>query len=231
MTSALTELDPHPDAADPAPFAGSDHPMRRLTRATAFGEPWTADDAERVIAVFDGLAPGWTEEHVDPVKATTVADALDRGGVPAPGAWLEIGSGTGAGARVLDGRVGSLVCCDLSGEMLRHAPDLAPKAQADASALPFAADSVDAVLLINMLLFPHEIDRVLRPGGVVLWVNTLGDQTPIHLPPADVLFALPGQWSGTTARAGTGFWLSARRTDPDTRARATRLDHPPNTNS
>ena len=72
-------------------------------------------------------------------------------------------------------------------------------------------DSFDAVLLINMLLFPHEIDRVLRPGGTLLWVNTLGDQTPIHLPAADVLAALPGEWHGTTARAGTGFWLVARR--------------------
>ena len=66
-------------------------------------------------------------------------------------------------------------------------------------------------LMINMLLFPHEVDRVLRPAGVVLWVNTLGDQTPIHLPAADVLEALPGEWSGATADAGTGFWLSARR--------------------
>ena len=62
-----------------------------------------------------------------------------------------------------------------------------------------------------MLLFPQEIDRVLRPGGTVLWVNTLGDQTPIHLPAADVLLALPGQWAGTTAHAGTGFWVTARR--------------------
>jgi hypothetical protein len=65
--------------------------------------------------------------------------------------------------------------------------------------------------MINMLLFPTEVDRVLRPGGTVLWVNTLGDQTPIHLPAADVLTALPGEWHGTTADAGTGFWLAAQR--------------------
>jgi len=66
-------------------------------------------------------------------------------------------------------------------------------------------------LLINMLLFPAEVDRVLRPEGTLLWVNTLGDQTPIHLPAVDVLEALPGDWVGTTARAGTGFWLTAHR--------------------
>ncbi len=210
-SGALVELPPHADASHPAPFAGPDHPMRRLTRAMAFGEPWTSDDAARVTSVFDGLAPGWTEDHVDPVKATTVSDALARGDVPLDGDWLEVGSGTGAGARVLDGQVGTLVCCDLSFVMLQHAPDLAPRAQADAAALPFAHDAVDAVLLINMLLFPTEIDRVLRAHGVVVWINTLGDQTPIHLPPTDVLAALPGSWTGTTAHAGTGFWLTARR--------------------
>ena len=65
--------------------------------------------------------------------------------------------------------------------------------------------------MINMLLFPHEVDRVLRPDGVIVWVNTLGDQTPIHLPPDDVVAMLPGEWDGRTARAGTGFWLTARR--------------------
>ena len=108
--------------------------------------------------------------------------------------------------------VGSFVATDLSAEMLRHAPgELAPRVHADASTLPFPTASFDAVLMINMLLFPDEVDRVLRPDGVVVWVNTLGDQTPIHLPAPDVLSALPGAWNGRSARAGTGFWLTARR--------------------
>lgn len=185
--------------------------MRLLTRAKAFGEAWSAADAARIQEIFDGMAAGWSESHVDPIKAAPVNDALDRGNPPLDGAWLEVGSGTGAGARVLEGRVGSLTCTDLAAEMLRHAPTLAPKVRADASMLPFGDDTFDAVLLINMLLFPAEIDRILRPDGVVLWVNTLGDQTPIHLSAPDVLDALPGAWSGTTARAGTGFWVTARR--------------------
>jgi len=207
----LTELETHAEWREPEPFAGPDHPIRKLTRKIAFGEPWTPAHAERMSTLFDEMAPEWSERHVDPTKAAPVIDALDRGDLPIDGDWLECGSGTGAGARVLADRVGSLVCTDLSAGMLSYAPDLAPRAQSDASALPFDADAFDAVLLINMILFPTEIDRVLRPGGAVLWVNTLGDQTPIHLPATDVLEALPGEWTGTTAHAGTGFWLAARR--------------------
>lgn len=209
--SGLIQLAAHAGATEPEPFAGPDHPMRRLTRATASGAAWNVTDAALVQEIFDSRAAGWSEDHVDPVKAAPVHDALERGDLPLDGSWLELGSGTGAGARAVAGRVDSIVCTDLSAEMLRHAPDIAPRIRADASALPFTGGSFDVVLLINMLLFPHEVDRVLRPDGRVLWINTLGDQTPIHLPPADVLDALPGSWSGTTARAGTGFWLSARR--------------------
>ena len=52
---------------------------------------------------------------------------------------------------------------------------------------------------------------VLGADGVLLWVSTNGDQTPIYLPPADVLSALPGRWEGVTAEAGWGTWLTARR--------------------
>ncbi len=211
LVGVLNELVAHPDASDPEPFAGPDHPIRKLTRQVAFGKQWTPEHAARMAKLFDELAPDWTSDHVADTKAAPIRDAIARGDVPVDGAWLEAGSGTGAGARVLAGQVGSLVCTDLSAEMLRHAPDLAPRARSDASALPFDGDSFDAVLLVNMLLFPCEVDRVVRPGGVVVWVNTLGDQTPIHLPAADVLEALPGEWTGTTARAGTGFWLVARR--------------------
>jgi hypothetical protein len=82
---------------------------------------------------------------------------------------------------------------------------------ADAALLPFRDASFDAVLMVNMLLFPGEVDRVLRPDGTAVWINTLGDQTPIHLPADDVVGALPGPWTGRTARADTGFWLTARR--------------------
>lgn len=209
----LTELDPHPDVTDPEPFAGPDHPIRIVTRTMAFGGEWRPDHAERMSSLFDELAPEWSERQTDPIKAAPVLDAVERGGLPLDRHWLELGSGTGAGARTLGPHVGSLVCTDLSAGMLSHAPTLSPRVRSDASTLPFDRDSFDGIMLINMLLFPAEVDRVLRPGGRVLWVNTLGDQTPIHLPAADVLEALPGEWQGTTARAGTGFWLAASRID------------------
>ena len=209
----IEQLADHASTRDPEPFAGADHPMRVLTRAVAFGEPWTRDDADRVASVFDGLAEEWSVRHVDDTKAAPVRDALDRGDVPTSGRWLELGSGTGAGTLLLAGTVGTLVATDLSTQMLQHAPgDLAPRVNADASTLPFPARSFDAVLMINMLLFADEVDRVLRPDGTIVWVNTLGDQTPIHLPADDVIAALPGTWSGRTGRAGTGFWLTASRT-------------------
>jgi len=208
----LDRLDDHPSTVEPEPFAGPDHPMRRLTRTVALGEPWTLDDADRVAALFDSMAHEWATRHVQDAKAAPVLDVIERGDVPLDGAWLELGSGTGAGARLVGESVGSLVVTDLSAEMLHHAPgELAPRVHADAATLPFPDDSFDAVLMINMLLFAHEVDRVLRSDGVVVWVNSLGDQTPIHLCADDVLAALPGEWSGRTARAGTGFWLSARR--------------------
>lgn len=211
MTGTIVELPPRTDYAPPAPFAGPDHPMRKLTRAMAFGRPWTADDAARVTAIFDGMAPEWSADHVDPLKAAPLFDAIDRGGVPTDGLWIELGSGTGAGCHALDGIVERHVSLDLSYEMLAHAPDRVPRVQADSSRLPLADDTADVVLMINMILFPAEVDRILRTGGSVVWVNTLGDQTPIHLPPADVAAALPGDWTGVASHAGCGLWAVLRR--------------------
>lgn len=208
----LRVLDDAPDTTVPDAFAGPDHPIRKLTRQVAFDGAWDATRAAKVASLFDSLAAEWSEEHVDPTKATPIRDALHRGGAARAGRWLELGSGTGAGTRALHGQVESLLAFDLSGQMLAHAPEeLAPRIQGDASALPFAESSFDTVLMVNMLLFPSEVDRVLVHGGTVIWVNTLGDQTPIHLPAVDVVAALPGTWTGVTARAGSGFWASFRR--------------------
>ena len=208
----LLKLDDAAGASDPEPFAGPDHPIRKLTRQVAFDGTWDSARAEKVGALFDSLAADWSEDHVNPSKAAPILDALERGGVSTAGRWLELGSGTGAGTRVLHDRVGSLIACDLAAEMLRNAPgQLAPRVRGDASVLPFGDDAFDVVMMVNMLLFPAEVDRVVAPGGSVVWVNTLGDQTPIHLPVVDVAGALPGSWGGVTARAGTGFWATFRR--------------------
>ncbi|MGI8684459.1 MAG: hypothetical protein ACR2MO_05120, partial [Acidimicrobiales bacterium] len=83
--------------------------------------------------------------------------------------------------------------------------------RADSSTLPVRHGAAAVVALVNMFLFPAEVDRVLAPDGVLLWVNTLGDATPIHLPATDVQAALPGDWDGVAADAGWGTWATFRR--------------------
>ncbi|MEM7339277.1 MAG: class I SAM-dependent methyltransferase [Actinomycetota bacterium] len=214
----IEQLPPATNVVEPEPFAGPDHPMRKVTRGVAFENAWSAERATKVGELFDSMAADWSETHVDDVKAAPIADAIERGGLPLDGSWLDLGTGTGAGMRVLAPHVARLVAVDLSFQMLSHAPAVAPRAQGDASALPFADATFDGILAVNMLLFPAELDRILAPGGVLVWVNSLGDQTPIHLPPADVATALPGTWAGRTAQAGSGFWAALRRTESSTRS-------------
>ncbi len=212
MATDLEWLDDAPGCTDPAPFAGPDHPMRQMTRRVAFDHRWDQRNAANVGALFDGLAEEWSRRGADPARIAAIDDALDRGGATLDGQWLELGSGTGIGTAVARRRIGWLVAADLSWEMLTRAPaDLAPRVRADASSLPFCNDQFDGLLLVNMLLFPDEVARVLRHAGALVWVNTSGDQTPIHLPPADVLAALPGTWRGRAGRAGTGTWVVAQR--------------------
>ena len=100
---------------------------------------------------------------------------------------------------------------DLAGEMLRHSVSTAPRFRSDASRLPHPQSCVDVVVMINMLLFPAEVDRVLAEGGGLLWINTMGHETPIHLSAEDVVAALPGQWTARASRAGTGTWAAVTR--------------------
>jgi ubiquinone/menaquinone biosynthesis C-methylase UbiE len=145
-------------------------------------------------------------------RLAAVEDALDRGNAGS-GTALELGSGTGTGTKLLAARgFASIIALDLAEEMLAIAsPEFGARVRGDASSLPVASDSVDVVVLVNAMLFPVEVDRVLRTGGHVIWVNTLGDQTPIHLPPDDVVEALPGKWMGVASRAGTGIWAVVHR--------------------
>jgi SAM-dependent methyltransferase len=186
-------------------------PMRELTRQIAM-EPdsWTPERLSQMMVFFDALASTWSERD-QPERHEALGDALARGGPFPSGLCLEVGAGTGNVTRDLDAGLGSVVSIDLSREMLTLASPGSRQIQADASLLPVGSGFVATVALINMFLFPSEVARVLQPDGVVLWVSTNGDATPIYLSPADVLKALPGGWSGTSAEAGWGTWLTARR--------------------
>jgi SAM-dependent methyltransferase len=186
-------------------------PMRELTRAIAVGgDAWTGERRAQIAALFDELASGWRDRDV-PERHDALMDALARGG-PFPRGWCgEVGSGTGNATADLQRTFHDVACLDLSFEMLRLSSFTGRQIQSDASALPLRTGSASVVALINMFLFPAEVSRVLAGDGVVVWVSTNGEQTPIYLPPADVLSALPGRWEGITSQAGWGTWLTARR--------------------
>jgi len=185
--------------------------MQRVTAEIASGpDGWTPERAAKVAELFDSLAPTWGERDV-PGRHDSVRDALARGGPFPAGPCLEPGAGTGSATPDLVAAFGGVVSLELSAEMVALAPPIVPRVRADASALPVAGGSAAVVALINMFLFPAEVDRVLAPDGSLVWVSTLGDGTPLYLPPADVMAAMPGDWGGVTSEAGWGTWLVARR--------------------
>jgi SAM-dependent methyltransferase len=186
-------------------------PMQELTRAIALGDGvWTPERKEQIAGLFDSLAPGWKERDTT-ARHDGLRDALARGG-PFPRGWcLEVGSGTGNATPDLRAAFDDVVSFDLSLEMLRLADAGAARVRSDASALPVRAGRAAVVALVNMFLFPAEVVRVLADDGVLVWVSTNGDETPIYLPPADVVAALPGKWHATTSQAGWGTWVTARR--------------------
>jgi SAM-dependent methyltransferase len=192
-------------------LADEHHPIRHVTRRIAFGgtDAWSAERRANVAALFDGLAAEWDTNPGRRLDAVT--DAFDRGGPFPPGPCLEVGSGTGIATGLVAQRRAPVVAVDLSAGMLALSTAPVPHVRADASALPVAGGSVAVVVLVNMFLFPAEVARVLGPDGVLVWVNTLGDATPIHLPADEVVAALPGRWRGVTADAGWGTWTAVRR--------------------
>ncbi|MEJ7585111.1 MAG: class I SAM-dependent methyltransferase [Acidimicrobiales bacterium] len=218
MITTLDRVGPVPDGVAPA-GPGADHPMRIVTRQVAFDpDGWTPDRARKVGELFDGLASEWHTRHY-PGREAPLRDALARGfdGADDPGACLEIGSGDGNGTGVLVERFARVAALDLAREMLLRAPAVAPRIQADAACLPFADRSIGVAVLVNALLFPTEIDRVLAPTGRIVWVNSRGDQTPIHLPAADVVAAMEAAtatgWDAIASQAGWGTWCVVWRSD------------------
>ena len=215
MPGTLTELPAIEIEGHTSSGLGSpDHPMRIMTRRAAglLGEPWDDQARAEVAAFFDGMAPEW-HTRTGPARAAVVADALARGvGDDGGDVCLELGSGIGAYTPALAERWSRVVATEVALEMLLRSPaDVGHRVLADGARLPLRDAAADAVVLINCFLFPAEVDRVLAPDGVLLWVNSSGGETPIHLPPEDVVEALPGRWEGTRARAGVGIWCAVRR--------------------
>ena len=210
MAGIITWIDPLRELVKPARF-GSDHPMRTVTQQIGSGDGWSSERASFVAGVFDGLSVGWHADHSSDLRMAPLEDALDRGDL-GPGRLVEIGCGTGAATERISARRPVAAALDLSPRMLAYAdPTVAPFVRADAGALPLAAGSVDVMVVVNMFMFAASYDRVLAPEGQFVWISTMGDETPIYLPPAEVVDLLPGRWTATGSYAGTGLWLVARR--------------------
>lgn len=203
------------DASGPG---GPDHPLRTATRRAAGieGDGWNNDLRRDVTKYFDDVATEW-HTRTSPERTLIVVDALDRGlgavGTPA-GLAVEVGSGIGTYSSLLARRFSAVLAVDLSMEMLKLAPAApAHRVLADGSHLPLRDSSAAAVVLINAFLFPDEVVRVLAPDGVVVWVNSSGEKTPIYLPVDDLVSRLTGRWNGVTSGAGNGLWSVLRRVD------------------
>lgn len=192
--------------------------MRIMTRRAAGLAPGGWDDQARleVATYFDALADDW-HTRTSPQRDAVMHDALERGIAERDGArdvCVELGSGIGAYTPLLAARWRRVLAVEVALEMVRRAP-AAPghRLLADGARLPLRAGAASAFVLVNAFLFPEEIDRVLAPDGVVVWVNSSGPETPIHLSAAEVVAALPGSWTGVHSVAGVGTWCVAQRAE------------------
>jgi SAM-dependent methyltransferase len=138
--------------------------------------------ASQGIAVFDRLAreyDQWFDSH--PAFYRAEVETLQRL-LPASGAGVEIGAGTGRFALPL----GAVLGIEPSWPMARiaHARGLAT-VQAVGEHLPLADSSFDFALLVTVICFVadiptllHETGRILKPGGWVV-IGMIDLDTPL----------------------------------------------------
>jgi ubiquinone/menaquinone biosynthesis C-methylase UbiE len=137
--------------------------------------------------MFDRMAPQWDELRVTERYLAPLGAALDAvHGSPAR--ILDVGTGTGAAARVAAGRwpEADVLGLDMSPGMIDEARARGGANQryevGDASSLPVADSSIDLVVMVNMIPFFDELARVLVPGGTLVMAFSSGPDTPIWVP-------------------------------------------------
>jgi SAM-dependent methyltransferase len=163
---------------------------------------------------FDRLAPSW-EAMRAPGFLAPVEAALEQLPSP-PQRVLDVGTGTGAAARLVGDRFpeAEIIGVDLSERMLDEARRLTDSERityraADAEHLPFDAAAFDLVLLANMIPFFDELARVVRPQGRLVFAFSGGAGTPIYVPPARLRSELTrrgfAEFAELSAGRGTAF--------------------------
>lgn len=145
------------------------------------------------------------------------AAALERIDEPVKRA-LDLGTGTGAGARTIAERYPSaeVVGVDVSPGMIEEARrnvDGVSFREGDAAKLPFGDGEFDLVAHSNMIPFIDEVARVLRPGGWTFFAFSGGAGTPIYVPPERLRHELErrGFTDFAEIAAGRGTAVLARR--------------------
>jgi ubiquinone/menaquinone biosynthesis C-methylase UbiE len=135
-------------------------------------------------AIYDPMSRASEEAGMREMRQGLLAEA--------DGSVLEIGAGTGANLAHYDDKVGSLVFTEPEPAMLRRLQrkageetPLAKILQAPAEELPFEDDSFDTVVSTLVLCGVddqtrslHEIQRVLRPGGRLLFLEHVRSDDP-----------------------------------------------------
>ena len=172
---------------------------------------------------FDRMAPRWTAMRSAEAFASLEA-ALDSLPQP-PGRALDLGTGTGLAAFAVARHFpdAEVVGADLSEAMVAQAqadtpPELAGRVRfqaADAAQLPFEEGAFELVVLANMIPFFNELERVVSPGGHVVFMFSAGPETPIWVPPERLRKELESRGFSDFAdfEAGVGTSLLARKGD------------------
>ena len=151
------------------------------TRPAAFGIVRPNIVAVSNIARYDGLAD-WYDANVGEFAAAAGRELVELLG-PGTGCCLDLGCGTGINLGRLAESGWSVVGVDISVDQLRVARQRVggrtELIQADATALPFADESLDAIAssllhtdVGDFALMCREAFRVLKPGGRFAYVGT-----------------------------------------------------------
>ena len=152
------------------------------------GAHWSMELEEHMAqsqSFADFELAGWEDEataaeydrHLSSVTTQSIDALLDAAGVSRGGRVLDIATGVGYVAAAAAQRGAAAVGIDFSATQVRLAQERYPAVRfehADAEALPFAAESFDAVVnAFGLCHLPHpdvglrEAFRVLKPGGRV----------------------------------------------------------------
>jgi len=170
---------------------------------------------------FDALAPKWDTIRSDVADSQRMLEsALADLAIAAPRRVLDVGTGTGQAAAILQARFAGarIDGVDASPQMIelaRAKPELSGVsfAVADGGRLPYADGTFDLTVSLLVQPFEHELHRVLAPGGWALFCYPMGAGTPIWFPTALVAPRLrrAGFAEVRSGVVGAGEWTAGRR--------------------